>query len=107
MNTDLLILSLVVGAFTWAFRFGPTRLGLPRGKSGSTTARFLAATGPAAIATLFTASILPMLAGPAGDRVPLAAGIVAVLAVYGWRRSVLAATFAGAACYGIAVHFTT
>ncbi len=105
MNTDLVILSLAVGAFTWAFRFGPTRLRLPGAASGGAVSRFLAATGPAAIATLFTASVLPMLTGPAAGRVPLAAGILAVLAVYGWRRSVLAATLAGAACYGIAVHF--
>ncbi|WP_413872865.1 AzlD domain-containing protein [Albidovulum sp.] len=105
MNADLVILSLAVGAFTWAFRFGPTRLRLPGGKSDSAAGRFLAATGPAAIATLFTASILPMLADPAGDRLPLAAGILAVLAMWGWRRSVLAATFAGAAGYGLAVHF--
>lgn len=105
MNADLVVLSLAVGAFTWAFRFGPTRLRLPGGKSDSAAGRFLAATGPAAIATLFTASVLPMLSGPSVGRLPLAAGLLAVLVAWVWRRSVLLATLAGAAGYGIAVHF--
>ncbi len=105
MRADLVILALVVGAFTWAFRYGPTRLRLPGGGADGAMSRFLAATGPAAIATLFTASVLPMLADPAGDRIALAFGILAVLAVWAWRRSVLLATLAGAACYGLAVYF--
>lgn len=104
MRADLVLLALVVGAFTWTFRFGPTRLRLPGGRSDSAVGRFLAATGPAAIATLFTASVLPMLTDSAGDRIALASGILAVLAVWVWRRSVLLATLAGAACYGLAVH---
>ncbi len=39
------------------------------------------------------------------DESGLAFVILAVLAMWGWRRSVLAATFAGAAGYGLAVHF--
>ncbi|WP_299475293.1 hypothetical protein [Cypionkella sp.] len=64
-------------------------------------ARFLASTGPAAIATLFVASALPMLKG--GVPLPLVIGTLAVLAVYGASRSVVTATLAGSVGYGLAV----
>ncbi len=99
MNRDLLIMALCVGAATWAFRFLPTRLNLTNMAPDSLLSRFLAATGPAAIATLFVASVVPMAMGGALP-VPLAVGTGAVVGVFLWRRSVVAATLAGAAAYG-------
>lgn len=66
-------------------------------------ARFLAATGPAAIATLFVASVLPSLKGQQGDIVALACGTAAVLGGYAATRSVVAATLAGSLGFGAAV----
>ena len=101
MRAEILTLALIVGGFTWAFRFFPTKLDLSTMAPDGLLARFLAATGPAAIATLFTASVLPMVQG--GVPVPLVLGTIAVLAVYAASRSVVGATLAGSAGYGLAV----
>ena len=97
MRADILTLALIVGLFTWAFRFFPTRADLSAMKPDGMLSRFLAATGPAAIATLVVASVLPLVAG---DRWPLVAGVVAVLMLWVWRRSVVLATLGGAVAYG-------
>lgn len=99
MRLEILTLALIVGAFTWGFRFLPIRANLLARAEGGRFGRFLAATGPAAIATLFTASILPMT--QSGLSVPLAAGVMAVLLAYWARPSVIGATMAGALAYGI------
>jgi branched-subunit amino acid transport protein len=101
MRAEILLLALIVGAFTWAFRFIPTKLDLSDMAPDGLLARFLAATGPAAIATLFVASVVPMVAQ--GVPLPLIAGIASVLAVYAASRSVVGATLAGSAGYGLAV----
>lgn len=102
MRTEVLLLALIVGACTWGFRYLPLRADLRDMPPDGPLARFLAATGPAAIATLFVAEVLPLLRAPLGDQAPLAAGLVAVLAVFAWRRSVVLATLAGAAAFGLA-----
>jgi branched-subunit amino acid transport protein len=104
MRAEILTLALLVGAFTWAFRVLPTRADLSAMPEGGLLSRFLAATGPAAIATLFTASVLPMVQG--GMPVPLAGGTVAVLALFATTRSVVAATLAGSVAYGALFAFT-
>lgn len=106
MNTDLMLMACAVGVATWAFRYGPTKLSLQDLPPDSLRARFIAATGPAAIATLFVASSLPVLSDGAGLAAPLLAGTLAVLGVFFWRRSVVAATLAGAAAYGAAFWLT-
>ncbi|WP_426035418.1 AzlD domain-containing protein [Cypionkella sp. TWP1-2-1b2] len=101
MRFEILTLALIVGACTWAFRFFPTKADLSGIKPDGMLARFLASTGPAAIATLFVASVLPMLKG--GLPLPLIIGTGAVLAVYAAMRSVVLATLAGSVGYGLAV----
>jgi hypothetical protein len=98
MRPEILALIVSVGAFVWAFRVLPMRLNLARMPEGGALARFFAATGVAAIATLFAASILPELAG--ARALPAAAGSLAVLAVHLPSKSVVLATMAGAAGYG-------
>ena len=77
MWSDAVVLSLIVGACTWGFRYLPLRAALqdiaPHGPLG----RFLAATGPAAIATLFVAEALPYARNVSGQLVPPVAGVVA------------------------------
>jgi len=101
MRLELLLLAAAVGLATWLFRFLPTKLSLSRGEDTGPLRRFFAATGPAAIATLFTASILPMLHPALAGQLPLALGVAAVVGVYAWRRSVVLATLAGALAYGL------
>ena len=103
MRGDVLVLALIVGAFTYAFRTVPLRTALHSVRPESLLGRFLGATGAAAIAALFVAEILPYLDRAGGwAAVPLVAGVGAVLAVYGGGRSVVLATLAGAMGFGLA-----
>ncbi|MDP3958718.1 MAG: AzlD domain-containing protein [Pseudorhodobacter sp.] len=102
MNPDLLTMALIVGVFTWAFRFLPTRLDLSKLHPDGHLVRFLAATGPAAIATLLVASSWPLVSGALVDMGPLAVGVLSVVGAFSWRRSVVLATLVGALAYGVA-----
>ncbi|WP_372840309.1 AzlD domain-containing protein [Phaeovulum sp.] len=102
MNGELVALALTVGAANWAFRYLPTRLDLSDTPQGGPFARFLAATGPAAIATLAVASLQPMVASAElAELAPVAAGVLGVTAAYFASRSVALATLAGAGLYGV------
>jgi len=100
MRAEVFALIAVVGACIWAFRVLPLRMDLARLQGGGALARFFAATGVAAIATLFAAEILPELT--AARAVPAWAGSLAVIALWFAARSVVLATMAGAVCYGAA-----
>ena len=100
MSVSILILALMVGAANYAFRYGPTRLSRGAGQGAGPLSRFLSATGPAAIATLVVASILPM--AQAAQVVPLGTGVAAVLGLWLWRRSVVVATLGGSVAYALA-----
>lgn len=102
MNPDLVILALMAGAANWAFRALPVLLMKREARPGGVAARFLASTGPAAIATLFVASVLPQLWPVPRDLWPLAAGVAATVLAFLPRRSVVAGTLAGAAGYAAA-----
>lgn len=95
------MIALVAGAATYAFRLGPTLARLSLGAEGGRLSRFLQATGVAAIATLFVASVLPELHGPALP-LPLLAGTGATLGLWVWQRSVVLATLGGALAYALA-----
>lgn len=103
MNTELLTIALLAGAANWAFRALPVLLRTDRMAAGGWLERFLSATGPAAIATLFIASILPALIPDLVRLLPLITGILAVLGAYVATRSVVAATLAGAFAHGATV----
>ena len=103
MNWELLAVALMAGAANWAFRVLPTLARSDRLTSGGWLERFLAATGPAAISTLFVASIQPLVAPGIGPLLPVVAGTLAVLAVFAVSRSVVAATLAGAVVHGLFV----
>lgn len=103
MNTELLTVALLAGAANWAFRALPVLLRTDRMAAGGWLERFLSATGPAAIATLFTASVLPALVPDLARLLPLITGILAVLGGYFATRSVVAATLAGAIAHGATV----
>jgi branched-subunit amino acid transport protein len=100
MNGELLTLALLAGAATWAFRVLPTLARTERLTPGGWMERFLAATGPAAIATLFVSAVLPMVNQPL---VPLALGVGGVVVAFLATRSVVVATLAGALAHGLAV----
>lgn len=103
MNTELLTVALMAGVANWMFRALPVVARMDRMAAGGWLGRFLSATGPAAIATLFVASILPALSSDLARLVPVVAGTAAVLAGWFARRSVVLATLAGAIAHGLAV----
>ncbi len=100
MHSDILILALITGAFTWGFRYLPLRMDLSDLRPDSLLARFLAATGPAAIGSLFMAAVMPYLSHPLTTQAPLVAGVLAVLVVFAVSRSAVVATIAGAVAFG-------
>ncbi len=102
MNTDLLIVALLAGLANYAFRVLPTGMGISALPQTGPLARFLEATGPAAIATLFVASILPALSLIPRDMATLAIGTASVICVFLVSRSVVAATLTGSVAYGLA-----
>lgn len=101
MRPEILTLCLIVGAFTYAFRVLPTRMDLSRIPATGALSRFLAATGPSAIATLFVVSFLSGTSAEGATLFPALAGAVAVLALFRASGSVVAATLAGSAAYGV------
>ncbi|MCU0827936.1 MAG: AzlD domain-containing protein [Tabrizicola sp.] len=103
MNWDLLIVALLAGGANWMFRVLPTRARTDRLTPGGPVERFLAATGPAAIGTLFVASILPLVSVSAAQLLPVVAGTSAVVGTFLFTRSVVGATLAGSVLYGLTV----
>ena len=102
MRGEVLVLALITGVCTWGFRYLPLRMDLSDLKPDSMAGRFLAATGPAAIATLFVAEVMPYLRQPLATQAPLALGTLAVLAAFAASRSAVLATMAGAVVFGLA-----
>ena len=98
MRAEIVVLMVAVGLSVWALRVLPIMLMRADMPKGGAMARFFAATGVAAIATLFAAGILPEFGN--GRIWPALAGSVAVVAVYWPSKSVVLATVAGAAVYG-------
>jgi branched-subunit amino acid transport protein len=103
MNLDLLTVALLAGAANWAFRALPILARTDRLATGGWLERFLSATGPAAIATLFVAAILPALTPDLLRLLPVVTGTLAVLAMWVARRSVVLATLGGAVAHGCTV----
>jgi asparagine N-glycosylation enzyme membrane subunit Stt3 len=107
MNADLLTLAGLAGLANWAFRALPVITRSDRLAAHGPLERFLSATGPAAIATLFVAAVLPALTPKLSELLSVLIGTLAVLAVYGARRSVVLATLAGALAHGLTVWATS
>lgn len=101
MNGGLLLMAVLAGAANWAFRALPTMLMRREARPGGAAARFLAATGPAAMATLFVAALLPELHPAPRAPLPLMAGMAACVLAFLPRRSVVGATLSGALAYGL------
>lgn len=101
MNTEFVIVTLLVGLGTWMLRFLPTRFMAGKGDPEAPLSRFLSATGPAAIAALYVGALIPMVSPNLEAIVPLIAGSGAVVALWFWRRDVAIATVGGAIVYGI------
>lgn len=105
MRFDVLELVLIAGVLTYLWRYLPLRVNLSDMAPGGLLSRFLASTGPAAIATLFVAEMLPLLHATVPQQGRAALGVLGVLLAYAWRRSVVFATLAGALACGAAAAF--
>lgn len=100
MRFDVLELALIAGGMTYLWRYLPLRANLSDMEPGGVLARFLASTGPAAIATLFVAEMLPLLHATFPQQGRGLLGVLGVLLAYAWRKSVVFATLAGAVVCG-------
>ena len=101
MNTEFIIITVLVGLGTWMLRYLPTRFMRGTGDPRAPLSRFLSATGPAAIAALYVGAVLPMLSPDLRAIAPLLLGSAAVVLFYLWRRDISIATVGGAIVYGI------
>ncbi|WP_332712836.1 AzlD domain-containing protein [Pelagibacterium mangrovi] len=101
MNTEFIIITVLVGLGTWMLRYLPTCFMRGTGNPRAPLSRFLAATGPAAIAALYVGAVLPMLSPDLRAIAPLLLGSAAVVLFYLWRRDISIATVGGAIVYGI------
>ena len=99
MNSALILIAILAGAANWAFRALPTLLLRREPRADGLAARFLASTGPAAIATLFVASVLPQVWPEPRDIIPMCVGTMATVLAFWPRKSVSAGTLVGAAAY--------
>lgn len=102
MRAEIVLLAAAVGVCIWALRVLPLGLNLRRISQHGRWARFFAATGVAAIASLFAAGVIPSL-----QAAPLATvlGCFAVVGCYSISRSTVAATLFGSLIYGIAFSY--
>jgi branched-subunit amino acid transport protein len=103
MRVEVLEIALIAGLATWAMRVLPLGADPGRLAPGGLLARILEALGPSAIAALFVAEVLPDLARPLAAQGPLAAGVLGTVLAFTLSRSVVGATLAGAAAYGLAL----
>jgi Branched-chain amino acid transport protein (AzlD) len=103
MNWELLTVACIAGVANWCFRALPILARTGRTTAGGWLGRFLSSTGPAAIGTLFVASILPALTLDVPRLLPVLTGTLAVLGVFLLRKSVVLATLAGALIHGLTV----
>lgn len=106
MSWELLAVAFMAGVANWCFRVLPILARTGRTTPGGWLARFLSATGPAAIGTLFVAAMLPSLTLDLVRLLPLITGTLAVLAVFFTRKSAVLATLAGAFVHGLTVWLT-
>jgi branched-subunit amino acid transport protein len=106
VSADLVLVAVLAGLANYGFRVLPLVRRWGEAAPGGAFARFLAATGPAAIATLFAAALLPEIWPLQRAPLPLAAGLAAVIGVFAATRSAIAATLAGALAFGVLVALT-
>ncbi len=102
MRAEIVLLAASVGVCIWALRVLPLGLDMRRFPVQGRWARFFAATGVAAIASLYAAGMIPSL-----QTAPLAtvAGCLGVIGTYAISRSTVAATLIGSLIYGIAFSY--
>jgi branched-subunit amino acid transport protein len=102
MRADVLQLALMAGGLTYLWRYLPLRISLGDMPKDGLLSRFLSATGPAAIATLFVAEMLPLLQGTQAEQGRVGVGVLAVVLAFAWRKSVVFVTLSGACACGVA-----
>lgn len=102
MRAEIVLLAAAVGVCIWALRVLPLRLDMGRIPAKGRWARFFAATGVAAIASLSAAGMIPSI-----QAAPFATvmGCFGVVGSYAISRSTVIATLFGSLIYGIAFSY--
>lgn len=104
MNTDVLVIGLVVGCANYLFRYLPLRLvparaqpGIRRGK----TTLLLDSIGIASICALLVVSSAPVVMHEPGKLWPTLAGFAALGLCFHRSKSIILSTLIGAVTFGI------
>lgn len=104
MNTNVLIIGLVVGCANYLFRYLPLRLGSariqPSTKRGK-TALLLDSIGIASICALLGVSSIPVVVREPDKLLPTLCGFAALGLCFHHSKSIILSTLIGAAAFGI------
>lgn len=102
MDTNVIIIGLVVGMANYLFRYLPLRLGGRLKSTGPAWAgRLLEGIGLASICALLVVSSVPEVLRAPGKLIPTLAGFAVLIACFYRTRSVVLATLGGALCFGL------
>lgn len=108
--SELIVIVLLCGAGTFFLRLLP--IWRARRKAGTAAAHgllqsFLRGIGPAAITALLVVSLWPMIGGQDGliRTAAIAAALLVIVAVKRLKGGIAGPTLAGAAVYGLLMHF--
>ncbi|BEN75006.1 L-valine transporter subunit YgaH [Serratia marcescens] len=108
MNTDVLVIGLVVGCANYLFRYLPLRLaparaqpGIKRGKA----ALLLDSIGIASICALLVVSSTPVVMREPDKLLPTLAGFAALALCFYRSKSIILSTLLGATAFGVTLKF--
>lgn len=104
MNTNVLIIGLVVGCTNYLFRYLPLRLAPARIQPGikrGNTALLLDSIGIASICALLVVSSTPEVVREPGKLLPTLCGFAALGLCFYHSKSIIFSTLIGAAAFGL------
>ncbi|ANI31099.1 L-valine exporter [Yersinia entomophaga] len=104
MNTDVIVIGVVVGLVNYLFRYLPLRLGPARKQAGLQRGKIsllLDSIGIASICALLVVSSVPEIVRDAHKLIPTLVGFIVICAYFYKTKSIIFATLFGALSYGI------
>ncbi|NDL63948.1 L-valine transporter subunit YgaH [Acerihabitans arboris] len=104
MNTNVIIIGLVVGTANYLFRYLPLRFSGRRksiGTGGNWAGLLLDGIGIASICALLVVSSVPEVMRDPAKLAPTLAGFAILIACFYQTRSIVISTLGGALCFGL------
>ncbi|WP_042819795.1 L-valine transporter subunit YgaH [Yersinia wautersii] len=110
MNTDVLMIGLVVGTVNYLFRYLPLRFGPARKQTGLLRGKMsllLDSIGIASICVLLVVSSTPEIIHHPQKLLPTLIGFLVICGCFYKTNSIIFATLLGALCYGLTFKLLT